>query len=172
MTERFAAALVGAPFGLDGRVKIRSLSGEEEHLLRLKKITLRRDGVERVYAVEEFFPRPLSVKLAGINSPEAAKALAGAELLAERSEAAPLAEGEFYIEDLKGLDVYGGADSALLGKIADVLEGGGGFLAEIVLFSGEKRLVPFRDEFFGVVDLENGRTELLAAWILEPATSP
>jgi 16S rRNA processing protein RimM len=166
MTERFVAALVGAPFGLDGRVKIRSLSGETEHFFRLKKITLRRDGAERDYAVEGFFPRPLSVKLAGIDSPEAAKALAGAELLTERSEAAPLAEGEFYIEDLKGLTVYGGG-SAILGTIADVLEGGGGFLAEIVLVSGEKRLVPFRDEFFGAVDLENSRTELLAAWILE-----
>jgi 16S rRNA processing protein RimM len=180
MTERFVIGLVGLPFGLDGRVKVRSLSGEDEHLLRLKKAVLRKNGKEKEYAVEEAFSRPLSLKFAGIDSPEAAKLLCGGEIIAGREEAAPLREGEYYIEDLKGLTVYAAkADPGQksiagqtpecepVGQISDVVEGGGSFLTEITLVSGEKRLVPFRNEFFGPVDLDKGRAELLVRWILE-----
>ena len=40
-------------------------------------------------------------------------------------------------------------------------------LAEIALDSGEKRLVPFKNEFFGDIDIQNGRAVLLNRWILE-----
>lgn len=184
MKDFFIVALAGSPFGLSGRLKIESLSGEEAHLLGLKKVLLRKsspalqggqtllDGQarpgnpEKEYIIEEVFTSPLSVKFAGIDSPEAAKALKGAEILAPREQAAPLRKGEFYIEDLRGLNVVTAGKS--IGTIHDVIEGGGGFLVEILLEpDGEKRLVPFRNEFFGQVDLAAGRAELLETWILE-----
>jgi 16S rRNA processing protein RimM len=189
MTERFAAALLGAPFGLTGRIKLESLSGEITHLLELQKVTLRKKSSksagdsdvgggnaaggdsgggaqsEKTYDVEEVFSAPLSIKLKGIDSPEAAKALKGREVMIPRAEAAPLDTDEFYIEDLRGMAVS--AAGQTLGAISDVIEGGGGFLAEILLESGEKRLVPFRDEFFGTVDTAAGNAELRNTWILE-----
>jgi 16S rRNA processing protein RimM len=104
------------------------------------------------------------MKFAGFDSPEAAKVLKGAEMIAPRSEAAPLKEGEFYIEDLKGLAVV--YQNEILGYISDILEGGNGQLAEIALVSGEKRLVPFLKEFFGVINPEEGQAQLLKRWIL------
>ena len=175
MTERFAAALIGSPFGLTGRLKIESLSGEADHLLGLKKVILRlrtdrkkqpeEEFTEKELIIEEFFTSPLSVKFAGIDNPDAARILRGAEIIVSREQAAPLREGEFYIEDLRGLDVM--VEGKIAGTIGDVMEGGGGFLAEILLLSGEKRLVPFRNEFFGPVDPAAGRVELLTSWILE-----
>jgi len=177
MTEHFAAAVVGAPFGLTGRVKIESLSGEDSHLLGLKKVLLHksRDGRNpekeivkegtKEYTIEEIFSSPLSVKFAGIDSPEAARTLKGAEILVPREQAAPLLDGEFYVEDLKGLEVF--ANGQTIGSVGDVIEGGGGFLVELLLASGEKRLVPFRNEFFGRIDPAAGRAELLHTWILE-----
>jgi 16S rRNA processing protein RimM len=177
LTGRFVAALVGAPFGIAGRVKIQSLSGETEHLLALKTAVLRRDGREQIYQVEEITPSPLTMKFAGIGSPEAAKALRGAEILVDRSRAAPLGEGEFYIEDLKGLKVFlrenagepgeSPKNGDPVGEITGIMEGGGGFLAEIALPTGEKKLIPLRDEFFGGIDPEQGRAELIQGWILE-----
>ncbi|MDR1972552.1 MAG: ribosome maturation factor RimM [Treponema sp.] len=166
MTERFVAALVGPPFGLKGFVKLRSLSGETGHLLKLKQLTLYLAGQEQVReieAVEAAFPS-LLVKFRGIDSPEAAKALGGAEILVDRDQAAPLGPGEYYIEDLKGIEVWEGAEP--VGRITDVLEGGGGSLAELRLTTGETRLVPFRDEFFGEIDIEGRRAELRCRWIL------
>jgi ribosomal 30S subunit maturation factor RimM len=60
-----------------------------------------------------------------------------------------------------------GGASAKIGVIADIIEGGGGLLAEIALPSGEKKLVPYRDEFFGAVDLVKGTIVLKSGWILE-----
>ncbi|MDR0400431.1 MAG: ribosome maturation factor RimM [Treponema sp.] len=166
MVERFTAALVGPPFGLKGFVKIRSLSGEFEHLLTLKQAVLRQGGREQLREIEAAAGGPsLIMKFRGFNSPEAARVLTGAELLVSREEAAPLRRGEYYIEDLKGLEVWEGAEA--LGLITDVLEGGGGSLVELRLKNGETRLVPFRDEFFGDIDLAGRRAPLLCRWILE-----
>jgi 16S rRNA processing protein RimM len=165
MVERFVAARVGSPFGLKGFVKVHSLSGESGHLLKLRRAVLRQGGEERVWEIEEAEGPSLVMKFRGVDSPEAAKTLAGAELLVSREEAAPLGQGEYYIEDLKGLEVWEGAEA--LGCINDILEGGGGSLAELRLKTGETRLVPFRDEFFGEIDLEGRRARLLCRWILE-----
>jgi 16S rRNA processing protein RimM len=113
----------------------------------------------------------LVMKFKGIDTPEAAKALTGAELVTDRTHAAPLQPDEFYIEDLRGIAVVGvptepGEEGAVLGRISAVIEGGGGNLVEIQLPSGELKLVPFRNEFFGDIDLETGKAVLVAGWIL------
>jgi len=168
LTPNFIAGVVGAPFGLEGFVKVKPLSGEIEHLLKLKTATLRQDGKERVLAIEDCRPSlPVVVmRFAGFNSPEAAKALAGAELIVSREEAAALKPGEFYVEDLKGLAVLDESQQ-LLGHINAIIEGGGGDLAEITLNSGKRKLVPFLKVFFSGIDLENRRITLNKLWILE-----
>ena len=165
MVERFITAVLGSPFGLTGRVKVESLSGEKDHLLTLHTAVLRKEEQEQEYSIEEVFTTPLSIKFKGIDSPEAAKTLMGAEILVLREQAAHLEADEFYIEDLRGMEVL--AEGRVIGAISGLFEGGGGFLAEILLESGEKKLVPFRNEFFGTIDLTAGRAELLNIWILE-----
>jgi 16S rRNA processing protein RimM len=166
--DSFIAGIIGTPFGLEGFVKVKPLSGEIEHLLKLKTAVLRQGGKERVLAIEESAPNAAGVvmRFAGFHSPEDAKALAGAELIVSREEAAALKPGEFYVEDLKGLAVIDG-DMKLLGHIHAIIEGGGGDLAEITLNDGKRKLVPFRKEFFSGIDLENGRVTLSKLWILE-----
>jgi len=166
----FIAGIVGAPFGLEGFVKVKPLSGEIEHLLKLRSATLRQNGKERTLTVEESAPNgdAVIIRFAGFNSPEAAKALAGAELIVSREEAAVLKPGEFYIEDLKGLAVLAPTPEAqILGHINAIIEGGGGDLAEITLNSGKLKLVPFLKEFFSDFDLENRRVTINNLWILE-----
>ncbi|MDR1318263.1 MAG: ribosome maturation factor RimM, partial [Treponema sp.] len=152
MTEKFVVGLAGAPFGLKGFVKVRPLSGEIDHLLKLQSLILRLKGKEEERKIEESLPAPpaLLIKFTGIDSPEDAKTLRGAELLAGREQASPLGPDEYYIEDLKGLPVIAGASPAegeVLGRVAGLIEGGGGSLVEIRLSSGEIKLVPFRKEF-------------------------
>ena len=106
------------------------------------------------------------MRFAGIDSPEAAAGLAGAEIIAGREYAAPLKDGEYYVEDLKRLEVING-EGKVLGHINDVVEGGGGELVEVLLLSGEKRFVPFRKEFFGGLNLEGAKITLLEPWILD-----
>jgi len=172
MTKQFVAGIVGAPFGLKGFVKVKSLSGETEHLLRLKSVTLRQNERERIMDIEESssVPPAMIMRFAGFNSPEEAKALTGAELLVAREDAAPLRPGEFYVEDLKGLAVVSASGDRAgepLGHIVSVIDAGGSDLAEIRLQDGNTRLVPFREEFFSGVDPEKGQAGLKNAWVLE-----
>jgi 16S rRNA processing protein RimM len=159
---------VGSPFGLKGFVKVKPFSGESDHFSCLEKVTLRFGEKEEIRRVEEVIPKGanLLMRFCGIDSPEAAAVLKGAEIIVERKYAAPLNEGEYYVEDLKGLQVIS-RNGASLGNIINVIDGGGGNLAEIQLFSGEIRLIPFRNEFFGSIDMKKSSIELLETWILE-----
>ena len=106
------------------------------------------------------------IRFAGIDNPEKAAFLNGAEIIAPRESATPLKEGEYYVEDLKGLEVIN-REGKTLGHILAVMEGGGGNLAEVKLFSGAKRLAPFRKEFFGDINFKEGKIVLLENWVLE-----
>ena len=167
MTEQFITGIIGAPFGLKGFVKVKPLSGEIDHLLKLESALICKDGRQQTLAIEESAAAPpyALIRFAGYNSPEAAKALGGAQVLVSRKDAASLREGEFYIEDLKGLDVY--ACGEKLGSINSVIEGGGGEIAEIRMTDGTLKLVPFREEFFLSIDMENRQAALANLWILE-----
>ncbi|MDR2102587.1 MAG: ribosome maturation factor RimM [Treponema sp.] len=129
---------------------------------------LRWEKTERLYEVEETTgaSRFFLMKFKGIDTPEAAKTLKGAELVTDRDHAAPLKAGEFYVEDLRGLEAVS-PSGVTLGHIRDMIEGGGGELAELELPGGGSRLVPFRQEFFGDINLKTGKAVLLKEWILE-----
>ena len=168
MTEKFVIGLIGAPFGIKGFVKVHSCSGEIDHLLKMQSVIVNKDGKERLFYIEESAPAPpaLLMRFTGIDTPEKAKTINGAQLIAERNQAAPLGEDEFYIEDLKGLTVID-ENGETIGHIKDIIEGGGGELAEIKLSNGNLKLVPFRKEFFTEISPEKGLLVLQNPWILE-----
>ncbi len=163
-------AFVRSPHGVKGFVKVESASGETAHIEALDAVFLRfgKEGGEVFeYQIEETASSPAAflVKFAGIDTPEEAKQLSGAEVLVPRDKACPLNEGEFYVDDLCQCVLV--CEGDVIGKIAGVTEGGGGSLLEVELNSGALRLVPFRDVFIGEVDMAKKTVELLCAWVLD-----
>ncbi|MDR2966171.1 MAG: ribosome maturation factor RimM [Treponema sp.] len=171
MIDKFIIGQVGPPHGLNGFVKVRSMSGEIDHLLELKEVTVLKHEKESLLKIDEtkLAPPAVLMRFAGYDNPEKAKTLSGASLLAGREQAAPLGKDEFYIEDLKGLPVVAaeGKTKEIIGHITDIIEGGGGDLAEIKLESGGLKLVPFRKEFFPKINPKEGKAALKNLWILE-----
>jgi len=167
VTDSFVVGVVGGPFGVKGHVKIKVFSGETAHLEALGSVLLRTSQSEQRYTVEatQGSPANFVMKFKGIDSPEAARLLHGAELVSDRSGAAPLAAGEYYVEDLRGIAVVFSGES--VGTVGEIIEGGGGQLVEVITNDGQTRLVPFRNEFFGDIDLPRRRIILKARWILE-----
>ncbi|MCL2266776.1 MAG: ribosome maturation factor RimM [Treponema sp.] len=160
MTERFIIGIIGSPFGVKGFVKVRSSSGEVDHFLKLQSVIVNKDNKEREYQIDEIAvcaPPVVHIKFKGIDSPESAKTLSGAQLIVSREQAAPLSDkDEFYIEDLKGLPVQSDKGE-IIGHVTDIIDGGSGNLMEIKLIvSSDMRFIPFRKEFFSVIDPENG----------------
>ena len=160
LTERLAAGLIRGAHGLQGFLKVRSLSGEDGHFYRLARCYLRRGQEFLPYQVEAVKGRgrELSVKLAGISTPEAAAALNGLEIWGDRADASPLGEGEYYLADLCRCRLFRGDEE--LGRVVSVCETGAADLLEVEDKDGRRFLVPFSGGFLGEVDVACGRIAL------------
>jgi 16S rRNA processing protein RimM len=98
------------------------------------------------------------MKLDGIDSIELAEGLKGTILYAERSELGELPEGEYYLQDLLGIEGYS-EDGLLIGKMTDWIETGGG-AGKVYVFTDEndrQTLIPSSSEFVKSVDLQEGK---------------
>ncbi len=126
--------------GLRGYVGI---AGTEGALGRLERIALRRAGEEPSLArIDEARPqgRLWAVKLEGVADRDAAEALVGAEVLAEREELGEAGEGRHWWADLDGLPVVTAAGETL-GNVTGLYETGGVDVL-VVAGSGGEKLVP------------------------------
>ncbi len=172
--EKLVAGFIRSPFGVNGKVKVESSSGETSHFLSLKEISVRKDGVEKRFAVESAEVNGIGrliMKLGGIDSPEEMKKYSGWEILVPRESACPIERDEYYIADLCRCSLVYGTPPVTVGRIIGVIEGGAGELLEVALENtpsgGRTVFVPFRQEFIGAVDTGKGIIELLHLWILE-----
>ncbi len=95
---------VSKPKGLKGEVKVNVEGADIENLLNVKKCYVggKEYNIEKSYnASNGFF-----VKLSEINTIDAAEKLRGAKFEIDRQDASPLEEGEFYVADLLGCEVF------------------------------------------------------------------
>ncbi len=75
------------------------------------------------------------LRLEGVNDRTSAEALVGHALLVPASDRPPLAEGEFHLLDLVGLEVRLLADGRVIGRVTDLLHAGNDLL-EVELAAG------------------------------------
>jgi len=165
--DMLSVGRIGAPHGLDGRLKVLSYSGEVDHFPALGDVVLR-SGERQFHAtVESAIPHGPGalVKFTGYDSPEVARELTGFDILVSRDKAAPKKPGEYYIAELVGCDLVD-QTGKVLARVVAVCDGGAGDLLEVQGSEGPTVLIPFRDEFIGVVDIDSRRIELVAPWIL------
>lgn len=180
--------------GYSGECKVESASGEYEHLLNLKEVTLQHGNEKKETKVESVSLgcNTAYVKFAGINSDEDIRKYNRWEIVVPRKYCKPLKKDEWYIEDLRNCSlIYEekcdsaslNAPAQVVGTITDVLEGGAGYLLEVSISescnciseelkktsSGKPRtvLIPFNNEHVGKVDVKKGTIQLMHLWILE-----
>jgi 16S rRNA processing protein RimM len=165
--KQYAVGVVEKCHGLDGFLRVRSLSGEYGHFQGFKLVTARKDGqelkleLEAIRVSEQF----ALVKFRGMDSRERAQALAGWELWVEEKDACPLGADEFRIAELCKCRLQcGGKD---LGAVTGVLDTAASPLLEVKLLDGSVRMVPFVKEHVESVDAAGGVIVLRSEWILE-----
>ena len=95
------------------------------------------------------------VRFEGIDNRSAAEALVGQELLVSADDRPELAEGEFHLLDLVGLEARLKADGPAIGTVSDLISGGNDLL-EITTADGRKLLIPFVEAIVPEVQLEEG----------------
>ena len=95
------------------------------------------------------------VRFDGVDNRSAAEALVGQELLVPADDRPDLAEGEFHLLDLVGLEARLIADGPAIGTVSDLISGGNDLL-EVTTTDGRKLLIPFVEAIVPEVKLEDG----------------
>ena len=150
---------IGAPFGVQGWIKVQSYTDPLEGITGYPVWELHRGaslGRKAVLDWKRAGPG-VAVRLEGVETREAAQALTGAEVRVERADLPPTAPGEYYWHDLVGLDAYS-LEGVPLGRVAGVLDMPAHPV--LVLEGDRERLVPLVRERLAGVDFDAGRLEL------------
>ena len=116
---------VGAARGLDGTLKIIPLTDFEGRFDDLEQISV--GG--KIFAVESVKHIGGQIFIAGVDSRESARALTNKFLTVDRKDAAPLDDGEFYIFDVIGCEVFDGDKK--LGTVTNILRTGSNDVFEV-----------------------------------------
>jgi 16S rRNA processing protein RimM len=156
-----AVGVVTGTHGVAGELRLKSLSGESGHLLKIHEALFRKGRIEKRLRLASMKAQPggAIMKVVDIDTPEQAKRLVGFEMWVPRSQASPLLAGEFYAADLCRCTLWFGEEE--IGRVESVWDGGPSQLLEVRGVTGRTYLVPFSAHFIGAVELEKGRISLL-----------
>ena len=152
--QKLAIGIIKKPHGIQGNLRVKSLSGEIGHFLLLEEIYLRTGNEFISYAIERIvmYSPDVLLKLKGIDTPEQGKFFCGREIWVERKYANPLENGEFYVSDLNRCDVF--FRERHLGSVKSSIEMGISCLLEVESPARKSTLVPFTERFVENVDIE------------------
>lgn len=145
-----------APYAVQGWVKIQPYTEYLDSLMEYGVWHLGRDGDWREYRLLEGKPHShyLLAHLEGVDDRNAAEAIQGMDVAVNRDEFPEAEEGEYYWDDLIGLDVVN-SEGVALGKVETLLETGA---HDVLKVMGEREhLIPFVEVFIHEVDLKAGR---------------
>ncbi|MFA6845131.1 MAG: ribosome maturation factor RimM [Sphaerochaetaceae bacterium] len=167
MKDLLATAVIGSSYGTAGEVKLYPNNEDDDYLRKLQTVVvMSRNGEQKQVNIIAFrvLGKQLLVKFEGYENPESVKALAGCQILVERSDAYPLKKGQVYVADLPGCTVlYQGREVA---KVLNAIDGSQSLLLEVVTPDGVSHMVPFMKQFVGTVDVGAKTIELKVDWVL------
>jgi 16S rRNA processing protein RimM len=130
--------------GVKGELSVQPVSNVPERFNGLGAVLVRQNGSVREVAVEAVRTKGKSVlvKLEGVDDRTSAEMLAGAELGVRRRDVWPVPEGTYYVFDLVGCRVMGGAGREI------------GVIEDVVRLGSKEILIPAVKTVVKQVDLE------------------
>ena len=154
MSERVVVATIGAPHGVRGELRVRAWTGEPLAIRDYAPLTLEGGRVLELVSARPH-KNGLVCRFRGVDTREAAALLTNEELHAPRDALPPEEEGEFYLDDLIGLDARD-TDGAPRGRVVAVHDFGAGEVLEIKPPEGRTVLIPFSEAAVPEIDLDAG----------------
>lgn len=166
MTEWLIIGKIVAPQGIKGEVRVLSYSDFPERFEQPGQRWIAKSEAATPVPIELVRGRDMPgktnlyvLKLAGIDSCDAAEAMRGYLLMVENGDRPKLAENEYHINDLIGCAVKHQATGKVIGKVVDVLPGGNDLL-EVENDRQAKLLIPFVEAIAPVVNIEQQIIEI------------
>jgi 16S rRNA processing protein RimM len=151
-----AIGRIARAHGVRGEVRVVVYTDSPERFTWLKTVYVgekdpRPVGVSAV----RFHKEQVILKLEGYDDRDSVEALRGQLLQVPESEGIPLAEGEYYLHQLIGLNVYSD-EGDHLGELVEFLETGANLVFVVRGERGEM-LLPDTKEVVQAIDFDNGR---------------
>lgn len=161
MEQRFQVGVISSTHGIKGEVKVFPTTDDVNRFKKKMELILDTGKEERLLTVEtvKFFKQFVILKFQGIDSINDIQIYKGKSLYVTRENAVSLEEGEYFIADLIGLEVYE-ENGELLGRLKEVLETGANDVYEISLSNGSSLLLPAIKECVLEIDIAGGRMKV------------
>lgn len=114
---------VAAAYGIQGEVRIRPEADSIERFRDLEEVCIRHEGRQWIARIERArrHGKDILLEFHGVTTVPAARRLQGAVLAIPRAERRTLQPGEYFIDDLIGVDAFA-PDGRHLGQVENVLQ--------------------------------------------------
>jgi 16S rRNA processing protein RimM len=160
---------VAAPYAVSGWLKIQPFTEYVDSLLEYPQWHVGKNGQWRICRLLDgkVHGQTLLVSLEGVSDRNVAETMQGFEVAVARGDLPPPGEGEYYWDQLTGLEVVN-LQGDVLGRVVGVLETGA---QEVLKIQGEldskpvERLIPFVAALVHTVDLAAKR--IVVDWGLD-----
>jgi len=147
------------PHGIKGDLRVRYFNPDPLFLLNYSRLYLKdqRRGIFRPFEVKDVQvrERDIILHLKGIEDRDAAERWSGSLIYVSREDLPPLEEGEYYWEDILGLEVYT-VEGEYLGRVVNIIPTGGRDVYEVEGPKGEV-LLPAVEGIIREIDLKAQR---------------
>lgn len=155
MEQYLEIGKVVSTHGLRGELRVDPWCDSPQFLCQFKTLYLKK-GETKLSVSSRPHKTIAIVKAKGINTIEEAEKLRGRVLYINRSDAR-LAPGEYFIQDLMGLDVIDIDTSKSYGKITDVLKTGANDVYQVTDEKKKDYLIPVIDDVVKEIDINGGK---------------
>ena len=158
MQKRLEIGQIINTFGIKGEVKVFPLTDDIKRFDDLETVYVKTKKESQLYNIEsiKYHKNFVLIKFKGINTVEQAEKLRNSYLEVDREQAIPLNEGEYFIADLIGLEVYSD-EGKLIGKVDDIYNTGANDIYVVKDDLGKQTLLPGIKDVIKNVDLEKGQ---------------
>ena len=156
MNDLFRVGVFASTHGIKGEINVYPTTDELDRFDYIKDVLMDcgKDGMKEleVEGVKYFKNMPI-LKFKGIDNINDIEKYKGADIFVTRENAIPLEEGEFYVSDIIGLDVFTDEGNKL-GVLKDVIQTGANDVFDVTMENGKSVLLPKIDECILKIDLE------------------
>ncbi len=156
--EKLEVGQIVNTFGIKGFVKVYPYVDDISRFDNLKKVYIKSKKIDKELPIEEviYHKNMVLIKFKGIETVEEAEKLKNAYVEIDRAEAIPLEEGQYFIADLLGLDVYLDTGEKL-GVLEDIYNTGSSDIYVVKNELGKQFLLPYIDDVIKQIDIDEGK---------------
>ncbi|HBM91142.1 MAG TPA: 16S rRNA processing protein RimM [Rhodospirillaceae bacterium] len=160
--------ILAGPHGVRGQVRLRSLTQDPAALFSYGALTDKTGGRSFKIKKDGKSKDCFIVSIEGIDDRDAAEKLKKTELFVDRAVLPPPQDGEYYLTDLIGLEARSEKED-ITGTIEKIHDYGAGIFLEIKPPHAKSFMLPFKDEFVPMVDIEKGFVTIIIPddWLKE-----